>query len=301
MTEPDQRSVHSEVDWEGSDGGASEPCEGPENLSPRSRAASVAAAFDMEATGALLSNATGKRRRMARKTSSPEMVPANMLALCPEPMPPSSFSTDVGSPVYVVDFGPTRPKPRSLRPLELAGYEHGRAELFCISGKEKGQTYYCACSLLQSKGAQAVLRASESLQDAYKRLPLLLSPSKPISWPGTLAEPAGDIHFRGTPITDGQSEVSPSLAKRLGILPPGAGREQPCLYGVPQFRALLPLRGGDSCLCKGMLPVDQMLDQGIRLRKECRKLHWKSSARAEGLGRNAFVNPNIVLLDRCRL
>ena len=201
----------------------------------------MAQAFEMEASGPVYSQASGKRRRLTTKTAPVQIIPPNTIALVPEPLLPTSFARETGGQVYTVNFGPMRPKPRSLRPLQLSGYANNKPELFCISGKEKGAAYYCRSSLLDSASARAVLRASTSVQDAYKRLPLLLLPSRLVAWPeDTVADAASDIYFRGVAITDGQSEISPALARQLRILPSGADNT-PCLYGVPQFRAVVYL------------------------------------------------------------
>ena len=117
----------------------------------------------------------------------------------------------------------------------------------------QGQCYYAAKPLWHSARARAVLEACDDVQTAYKRLPLLLSPSTWKTAAGILAEKANDIWCGDTPVTDGQSECSPAAAKKIGLLPTDAGPDKPCLYSpwaVASTCAQIGPRPPDTCPCQ---------------------------------------------------
>lgn len=235
-------------------------------------------AWHFQASAILTAPTSNKRKRLWRKTPPPRIVPEGYRAVLPEKLPDSSWARETKVSVYTVDFKTAKNKPLSLQPLQIPEHRCTHPELFCITGKEQGQGYYAAKPLWHSPTARAVLEACDTVQTAYKRLPLLFSPSKWHPAPaGILVEKANDIWCGDTPVTDGQSECSPGAAKNIGLLPTDAGPDKPCLYSPWQIRGVLPLSSGESCLCKGMLMVDVHLQQGIRLRKECRKVHWSRS------------------------
>ncbi|CAE7380722.1 unnamed protein product [Symbiodinium sp. CCMP2592] len=234
-------------------------------------------AWHFQASTTLTTPASNKRRRLWKKTPPPRVVPEGYQAILPEKLPDSIWAREAKVSVYTVDFKTAKNKPLSLQPLQIPELPCTHPELFCITGKEQGQCYYAAKPLWHSATARAVLQACEDVQTAYKRLPLLLSPSTWKTAAGILADKANDIWCGDTPVTDGQSECSPAAAKRIGLLPPDAGPDKPCLYSPLQIRGVLPLSALECCLCKGMLVVDVYLQKGIRLRKECRKVHWNRS------------------------
>ena len=88
---------------------------------------------------------------------------------------------------------------------------------------------------------------------------------------------AGHHLYNGTKTTEGQSEMSPLLAKQLGLLQWDAAPDCPRFYPTAQFRGVLPTKKED-CLCKGMLLVDPTLEEGIRLRKDCVKVIVESNS-----------------------
>ena len=122
----------------------------------------------------------------------------------------------------VTSAGIVKRKPRSLRPLELSAVDTGNGllEPHIVGGSEKGHCYYCAAPLFRSASARTrLLVACPTAQTAYKCLLLSIRPSEILAWPqGVVADKGARILHRGIPPTDGQSEVSPELAKLLGLL-----------------------------------------------------------------------------------
>ena len=72
-----------------------------------------------------------------------------------------------------------------------------------------------------------------------------------------------------------------ALAKRIGLIPQAAGPGNPSLYDPWQIRSVLPTDLLLTALGKGMFFVDEDLPDGLRLRRECRKVEWPTSSLAE--------------------
>lgn len=92
--------------------------------------------------------------------------------------------------------------------------------LHFLLGKEDGHVYYAANPLQSSPTAVWILNAADTMQEAYSRLPLLVTPTASVPPPpGFAATLTGDVggNAKGdTPKTDGQSEISVVTAKEHG-------------------------------------------------------------------------------------
>ena len=261
----------SDLDWDGSDVDDQAP-PAPENAPTE-----CACAYTFEEDDAVMAPAS-KRQKLRSKVPPPCVIPPGYTAVRPVAHPESRLARELGCTVYVVDWKTLRGKSRKLQPLHIDGQTQVHPVLHLLAGKEKGSTYYASTPLWHSPSARAILEAAADVQEAYKRLTLLLSPSttKPFAEVAHV-EAMQDIYHKGVPVTDGQSEVSPETARQLGLLPSEASQDKPCLYSAWQVRGLLKLASGHSCLCKGMLMVNTWVSKGIWLREQCRKVQWLSS------------------------
>ena len=268
--EEKEQEAGSDVDWGSSDTEAEMPPTMP--AAPSHTEASDTYTF--APARPLTSPASPKRRKVQGKTPPPCMVPAGFIAIRPGLHPESRLSRELGCSIFVVAFKTLRGKPGKLLPLQVVGTPCPHPPIHLVAGKESGSTYYAAKPLWHSPSARAVLEACADVQEAYKRLVLLLSPSTTKGFAAAAhVEKSPDIHHAGVAVTDGQSDVSPELAKQIGLLPPEASLDKPCLYSAWQIRGILPA-SGESCLCKGMLMVNTAMSRGMRLRDQSRKVHW---------------------------
>ena len=235
-----------------------------------------------------------KRRRLSEKSSPPCFVPAEMLAVIPELLDDSDMARSLGVPIFSANFGPTRRKPRLLRPLVITGVPAiARPVLQALSGKESGQMYYASKPLSASSSAMRVLQAAPDLQTAYSRLPLLLSPSKPRSLSRVTVKLVEDDFYQADATTDGASDIGWEDAQRLGLLscgPPQRGTY--VLYSPEQFRGMFRLGVDHDVLGKGMLMVDHTRPSHFHLRRSCKKLdmHFPSETCSSHLGLHITKN-----------
>lgn len=115
--------------------------------------------------------------------------------------------------------------------------------------RKMGTLNYSFAHISSSPFAQAIFTASSTFQKAYSRLPLLLSPSRPVPWPANFAATVTPETFHHkTCATDGQSEVSPQVAREIGLLPQTVTPKRPGLYSPWQFRAFLPTTANEGTL-----------------------------------------------------
>ena len=217
-------------------------------------------------------------RKIQGKMPPPEFVPPGYVAVCPTPLEDSRLSRELQTEIFAINFGTRKAKPRRLEPLQIDVSGNGRPSLTALLGKEDGLTYYGSKPLFENPTAVRVLKAATSMQAAYSRMVLLRSPSRLVPLPpGVQATLSPDILFQEVAVTDGQAEVSIEFGRRIGLLPATGGHADVC-FAAWQFRAILPMTHGQTALCKGMLIIDPHLTEDIRLRAECCKLTWPSSA-----------------------
>ena len=214
-----------------------------------------------------------KRRILQRKTAPDVFIPPNAVAVLPELLPESRLSRSLGVDVFSVKFGNKTRKPQWLVPLAIQGVAVvQRPCLQAVVGKESGKVYYASKPLSESLAAVCLLQASSSVQEAYSRLPLLLSPSEAQAFPSNLTVTlADDIYHGEDATTDGASDIGWRDAVRLNVLKESSGTEY-VLYSPVQFRGFFRLRQDLHALGKGMLMVDPTREDGLRLRRSCKKL-----------------------------
>ena len=240
-----------------------------------------AMAADAGPTGATTVSPCLKRRRLHRKTPPTTFVPANALAVVPEKMEPTHLSRSLQVDVFCVDFGTRTRKPDWLVPLTVEGVATTeRPCLRALSGKESGNVYFASKPLANSLAAMLVLQASASVQEAYSRLPLLLSPSRHQAFPRDLATTlVEDVYNGEDATTDGASDIGWRDAVRLNLLDISSDKKH-LLYAPVQFRGFFRLRQDLYVLGKGMLMVDPTREHGLHLRRSCRKLELVNAASA---------------------
>lgn len=212
------------------------------------------------------------KRRLKQKTNVRRFVPEGFKAVRPAICPESRLSRELGAPLYSVQLGTRKTKPRLLYPLVLAELQNTAPQLHAVCGRENGQVYFSAIPLSESVTVMRLLEGARDIPEFYSRLPLLTTPSTFVPLPTrtpVLAAPDAVVDDIAT--TDGQAEVSVATARKLGFLV-----EEAPLYSTWQFRAVLPLEGG-FCLCKGMLLVNPNV-QGILLRDSCIKVRWQAGS-----------------------
>ena len=205
------------------------------------------------------------------------MVTPGALAVFPQPLQGlhgCRVSRETRAPVFTVNFGSGKAKPRILRPLTVQGarVEAEWPTLQALSGKESGTVYYSEKGLQESASAVRLLTAAASLQEAYSRLPLLFTPSQPKSLPPNLKVVlVEDIFHSGVATTDGASDVGWRSAVELGLL---TSRPQQgfALYAAEQFRAFLALDSTHHLVAKGMLMVDPRRQEHLHVRRSCQKM-----------------------------
>lgn len=227
----------------------------------------------------------GRKRLHGKAAPSPppQSVPPGYVAFCPEPLEDNRLARELGTPLVSVDWGSRKNKPTRLEPLEFETARSNAPPLFCVNAKEDGLSYYSAEPVAQSVTARQLLRAAKTVPEAYARMPLLRSPSRSVQLPEDFrATPGEDLRWGGVAVTDGQSEVSPAFAKKIGLLPKEAGPERPCLYSPWQLRGTIPTTEQTTCFAKAMLAVNLNQRHDMYLRKECRKVEWSSCTLARG-------------------
>ena len=176
------------------------------------------------------------RRQYKKKAPEPERpltvqryLPPCFTATLPLEQEESRLSRELGTAIHAVDFGAAGRKPAVLRPLLLGPGGQQKTPLHLVGGKEDGETYYCSQQLDQSPTARVLLRVSGSKSEAYSRMPLLRTPSRHVAWPeGCIATRVPDKFVGKDATTGGQSEISPGLARALGMLKEAAWRNGAC-------------------------------------------------------------------------
>ena len=225
-----------------------------------------------------------KRLRRTTKSPPPTLIPDGYVAMCPRSSLSCRAGRELDATVLCVNWGARKSKPLFIRPLHFQGFPAPSTaqplpSQFFLIGKEDGHTYYSSSHISSSPSAQAIFTASATFQQAYSRLPLLLSPSRSVPLPTNFkATVTPDIFHNKTCATDGQSEVSPQVGWEIGLLPATVTPERPGLYSPWQFRAFLLTIVHEGTLSKGMLLVDPMLEKGMALRESCVKLTWDPRA-----------------------
>ena len=211
---------------------------------------------------------------------------------------PCRLSRELGATVFCKNWEARRNKPKILYPLCFEGHACKAPPLQVVIGREDGHTYYCAEPVQSSPAAAWMLHASDSMQKACSRLTLLLTPTSSLKFPkdftATLTEDIKEEEFlvaNGARVaievckTDGQSDISPDLAKWWSILPKNVGPTRPCLYAAGQWRAFMPTDQGTTASGKGMFLADPFLKQPFRLRRSCVKLE---AAGGKGIEKSVF-------------
>lgn len=203
-----------------------------------------------------------------------DLVPKGYYAILPTKQKVTWLGDDLQADLYPVDWKHWNSKPSFLKPLQINGYQVDLPVLFCVGGKEDGETYYSPNTLGRSALSKQLLLASANLTQAYTRMGLLRAPGRRVCWPkGFAVEVVEDIYFGNTPVSEGQAEISPALAIESGMLKPGSA-----LYGAWQIRGQIPLPGKRTGFIKGMVAIDSCLEHGMRLRKGALKLDWETRA-----------------------
>ena len=126
-----------------------------------------------------------------------------------------------------------------------------------------------------------VLQASASVQEAYSRLPLLLSPNRHQAFPRDLATTL--VEMSTTARTQLRTERRTSAGETLCASTYWTSLhsdKKHLLYAPVQFRGFFRLRQDLYVLGKGMLMVDPTREHGLHLRRSCRKLELVNAATA---------------------
>lgn len=147
------------------------------------------------------------------------LIPDDEVPICGTLMLQSRVSRELVADIWAVNFKDKVHKPVELQRLRLPGLAVG-GNLFLISGRESGVCYYSTAPLTHSASAAALLSASGSLNQAYARMPLLMTPSQFVSWDAFGFEVAVEpdlLSPTGVALTDGMAEVGLELAKRLNL------------------------------------------------------------------------------------
>ncbi|CAE7510964.1 unnamed protein product [Symbiodinium natans] len=219
-----------------------------------------------------------------------------MQAVLPTELDSSRLSREIGD-IASVDWKCGKRKPEQLVPLIIQGVRADtvRPTLQAVVGKEDGLTYYASQPLRQSVSAMRLLTAAQNVQEAYSRLPLLLSPSTPCVVPqcGFRVEIVEDDYpgedRTQDPTTDGASDVGTAAAVRLGLIKSETDINS---YSPTQFRGLLRVGPLWHVLVKGMLMIDCRRKDGLHIRRSCSKLHmhYLSPVSSEHLGLDLTQN-----------
>ncbi|CAE7231574.1 unnamed protein product, partial [Symbiodinium microadriaticum] len=147
--------------------------------------------------------------------------------------------------------------------------------LQAFSGREDGHLYFSQGELHQCPTAAWLLSSVSNLESAYARLQLLFTPSTFQAWDESLR-----IHYRPTSFTlndgvdckDGQSEVGPEAAVRLGLLSDTRSAARNPLGAALQYRGLVYCSQMDeTMLVKGMLVINDRLGSRVYLSESCVK------------------------------
>ena len=128
-------------------------------------------------------HACGKRKGESKPPPPLSLIPAGYRVVKLQPVEDCRLQREVTSTICNTKFK------YGGAPIELLEWP-GTAQserIWLLIGKENGSHYYSQSSLSESPTAMAILEAADSKEDAYSRLPLLLTPSTLCEWqPGEM-------------------------------------------------------------------------------------------------------------------
>ncbi|CAE7032190.1 unnamed protein product, partial [Symbiodinium sp. CCMP2592] len=186
------------------------------------------------------------------------------------------FSQESQCPFFSFDFGSL-----SCKPPHLARWARDCSEfppeLLAVGGKD-GHLYYLPTNIMQEISARTtfgrILKSGSFLHEIYARVPLLFTPSTPLSLPPDVkVRVVPDIVNKdGEKTTDGWGEVGPALMYELNLNPRGG------FYSLMQHRCLLPVGEDLDVVAKGMVGLNESLDREIVLYESCVKVRLPRAA-----------------------
>ena len=182
----------------------------------------------------------------------------------------SRLSDELGYPLYCVDWRNLTVKPLVLKIYSPPGYEQEPNDLYFLFGRENGHCYYSKAKLATSASVLNILGHAKGLADAYSRLPLILTPylkdgRKYFDDDVRIFEVPEDQE-PNPDATDGQSEISPDLARRFNI-----GWDNKRV--AHQFRGIVKNTvSQEAMLIKGIVVINEALQNCIVIRKTCIKV-----------------------------